>query len=139
MKAEDVIAIEQLNARYTQALDGLLPDPSEAWADTFVPEGVVTIAGADGMVVAQAAGRAKIVQLWRTFPDVAATRHWLGNLLIDLDGDEARMRCYVAALSIKTAPAVIVRTGTYEDRLIRTGGGWRFRTRVLTLDPASHV
>jgi hypothetical protein len=139
MTNNDVILIMSLNARYAQALDGLLPDAAKTWANTFEPDGRVAVVDSSGTVVAEAEGRAKLAELWRGFPDQSMTRHWFNNQLIEVDGERATMRAYVMAISIKASLATIVRTGTYADLLVRTDGVWAFRERVLTLDPASHV
>ncbi len=89
--------------------------------------------------MAQGTGPQKLFALWKAFPRPAATRHWFKNVIIEPEGEGARMSAYVIAMNIKNSPAIIVRTGTYRDALVKINGTWKFQQRVLTLDPASHV
>lgn len=80
------------------------------------------------------AGRAEIVAFIRTFlDDCGPTQHLLGNLLVDVDGEEAHSRCYVsdmhkglgdkAHLSFSTL-------GDYHDRWRRIDGRWYLSHRT---------
>jgi SnoaL-like domain len=139
MSASDILLIERLNSSYASALDGLLPDSGIAWANTFTPDGEIVILDSAGTVIVQGAGTRYLIDLWKGFPEPSATRHWFNNLIIETNEHSAEMTAYVIAISIKNAPATIVRTGTYRDTLIKVDGAWKFRKRILTLDPASHV
>jgi hypothetical protein len=139
MSSHDVVLIQQLNARYAHALDGLVPDAGQAWAETFTEDGRVSVVAADGQTKAEATGRAKIALLWHSFPDVAVTRHWFNNLAVEVDGTSARTRAYIVAMLVNASPAVIVRTGLYQDRLSKIAGAWLFDERVLTLDPTNQA
>jgi hypothetical protein len=136
----DLFAIQQLNARYAAALDDLVPDSASRWAETFTPDGSFTLIAGDGKtIVVQANGAAELVALQRSFPDPHSTRHWFNNIVIEANDPGARMTSYIVALIVKQAPAVIARTGTYDDRLVCVDGAWLFIRRTLTLDPGSHV
>jgi hypothetical protein len=136
--AEDMLAIEQLNARYYHALDGLLGADSDVkWANTFTANGMFLTLDADGSVIYDATGTRALVEVYSTFPDVATTRHWTNNLLIEPDDSGARASSYIIAMDIAHSPSSIVRTGLYTDYLVRVGHEWRFQRRTLTLDPNS--
>src|SRR6516225_2054965 len=82
LSAGDRLAIEQLNARYFHALDGLLgADANVQWASTFTADGTFVLRDADGNTIGQATGTSALVEIHATFPDVTTTRHWINNLL----------------------------------------------------------
>ncbi|MGH3573834.1 MAG: nuclear transport factor 2 family protein, partial [Pseudonocardiaceae bacterium] len=70
-------------------------------------------------------------------PDVATTRHWVNNLLMEKAGDGAQTICYIIAMDIGRMPSTIARTGLYTDDLTKLVGGWRYTNRTLALDPNS--
>jgi hypothetical protein len=138
LSAGDKLAIEQLNARYFHALDGLLgADSNVQWAYTFTADGTFVLRDADGNVIGQATGTSALVEIYATFPDAATTRHWINNLLIEPEATGARSSCYIIAMDIAGIPSSIARTGIYTDHLVRVGAKWRFQHRTLTLDPNS--
>src|SRR5690606_1330937 len=69
---------------------------------------------------------------------LSATSHFLGNIHIELDGEEhARVESYVTAfheLANAPKPAAAVLGGRYLDRFERRGGEWRIARRVFVLD-----
>ena len=46
----------------------------------------------------------------------------------------ARGSCYLYELDTKTVPATLVKSGVYDDTLVKTPQGWRFKTRVESVD-----
>lgn len=153
LDSRDSLAIEQLSSRYSHALDGLLGAASDrAWADCFTPDGRFRIVDAHGTTIAEAKGTQALVELYRNpgarlghlhyllnsmFPDIATTRHWVNNLLMEKAGDGARATCYIIAMDISSVPSTILRTGIYTDDLTKTASGWRYTSRTLALDPNS--
>jgi 3-phenylpropionate/cinnamic acid dioxygenase small subunit len=60
-----------------------------------------------------------------------AQRHVVANVVVDVeDADHARAFSVILLYQGDTAPLV----GTFSDRLVRTGEGWRFAERVGGLD-----
>jgi hypothetical protein len=138
LSARDLAAIEQLNARYFHALDGLLEaDSNVQWADTFTADGTFVLRDAEGNTIGQATGASALVEIYATFPDVATTRHWINNLLIEPEAGDAKASCYIIAMDIGAVPSRIARTGIYKDHLVRVGAEWRFQRRELALDANS--
>jgi SnoaL-like protein len=136
--APEVSAIQQLNARYFYAIDGLLgPDSAAMWADTFTADGTFLLLNATGEVVLQATGTAELISIYAEFPDIATTRHWINNLLLEASATGATGGCYIIAMDIQSSPASITRTGLYDDQLVKVNGQWRFQSRTLTLDASS--
>ncbi len=64
------------------------------------------------------------------------SQHLVGNHEVAVDGDTATHRCYLQAQHVRRAatggPNYIV-AGRYEDRLVRTDGGWRIAHRTLVV------
>jgi ketosteroid isomerase-like protein len=64
------------------------------------------------------------------------SQHVVTNNEVAVDGDAATHRCYFQAQHVRKAaegsPNYIV-AGRYEDRLTRTGDGWRIAHRTLTV------
>lgn len=123
----DVVAIEQLVARYNRAAD--IGD-GEAFASTFTTDGEMvtpdqTTRGSDALA-----------DLGTTVPmTTPGIRHWVNNHVVDVAGDAADATVYVMVLI--TAPGVapsVVASGRYRDWLVRDVDGWRFRRREFTPD-----
>jgi uncharacterized protein (TIGR02246 family) len=121
----DHLAIRELTARYNRAFDDV---DSEAWADTFTPDGVMDYGG-DPI-----AGRDALVALSRAtgFGYV----HMTTDPIIEIDGDRATQSCSViiAQRSQARDQVSVAMTGRYDDELVRTPDGWRFRRRTASLD-----
>ncbi len=125
---QDVIAIQQLLARYAFALDGR---DGDAWAATFVEDGTFETIGRPPKLV----GRQQIAQAIKNRnPQLKpfSVRHLTQNTVIQVDGDNATMRAYLLILS----EGKIWGTGNYEDKLRRVNGQWLFAERRFTIDPA---
>jgi hypothetical protein len=79
-------------------------------------------------------GRAAIVALMRSFlDDCGPTQHLLGNLVIDVTGDEATSRCYVADLHVGAGAKshlTLQSLGDYHDRWRRLDGRWQLVHRT---------
>lgn len=72
----------------------------------------------------------------RTMDGLEATQHQLTNVLVDLDGDEARATANVVGVHRLTNPhgaPLWTVGGTYDFRVVRTGDGWRIRAITMTI------
>ncbi len=127
LPTEDVVAIQQLAARYNHAIDSR---DGTGFADTFVDDGVLEIPG-----LMEVAGRAELEKFAAGF-DLPAPRHVATNLVVDGDGDEASLRAYVQLHALAGDPPrqEVTWSGVYQDQLVRQGGQWRFRRRVCLAD-----
>ena len=85
---------------------------------------------------ARARGPAEIAALMtRNIPTEPRRKHFIMNSLIRLDRDRASARTsYFVVLQAAGAGLTPSVAGTYEDVLVRTTGGWRFRERRLVHD-----
>jgi hypothetical protein len=125
----DQLEIRELVARYNYAIDEGRP---EEWVSTFV---------ADGTFESTALGAHTGPEALHAFATgyIAAVtgRHCTSDFVIDVDGDEARSRCYLIAINNAAAP-IVSTTAVYDDVLRRTPDGWRFVHRKVTPDTAIH-
>ncbi|PSB03205.1 nuclear transport factor 2 family protein [Merismopedia glauca] len=137
----DILAIQDLSTRYFYVLDGLdkliVGDPATNWANTFTPDGTFSIVQTNGEVLLKATGFDDLIRTYKTFPDIQTTRHWINDLVIEPDVAGAKSGCYIIAMNIKNNPATIIRSGIYQDRLVKIRDRWKFKSRTLILDPNS--
>jgi hypothetical protein len=124
---QDYVEIQQLYARYATLIDA---GDAEGWANTFTPDGVFNNSsrGHDALV--------QFVHDWRDKRNGAARRHWNSNLVVTPTEQGAAGSIYLLLLDISTRPPVPVSSSVYEDALVKTPQGWRFKSRVLHGDAA---
>ena|SRR5277367_5135181 len=124
LSAQDNFEIQQLYARYNNAIDN---GDGEAWAATFTPDGVFnTFVGHDALV--------GFVKMWREKLGGATRKHWNTNLQIGGDSKQVSASVYLMLVDFGTKPPSILMTGMYADNLIKTKEGWRFTKRVTKSD-----
>ena len=126
---QDYIDIQQLYARYGQTIDSGERD-GEAWADTFTPDGVFskTTVGRQAL--------AAFAKNWHENRGGAQMQHWNTQLLITPTADGARGSCYLMLVDRRTQPPSIMSVSKYDDVLVKTPGGWRFKSRSFVAPPA---
>ncbi|MCC6979433.1 MAG: nuclear transport factor 2 family protein [Candidatus Melainabacteria bacterium] len=127
MNVEDKLQIQELTARYANAMDDTDLD---AWMATWDAGG--TWKGGLG----EFQGTEKLKELFAALGDrIKNRRHVMTNFVIDGSGDEAQQRCYMLVFD-RVNDAKLIASGVYNDRLIKTGGKWKFTERRVTLDPS---
>jgi 3-phenylpropionate/cinnamic acid dioxygenase small subunit len=127
----DKDAIRELLARYCFLLDGYRLNE---FAALFT---------ADGEWISRngnATGPKAIEELLRGMvPEPAPGRrrkHFTTNIIIDLSGDSAAVVSnFLVVRDSETGPTIAV-AGTYDDVVVRTPEGWKFRSRRLSHDIA---
>lgn len=135
--AADRAGIENLQARYLFALDW---QDSEAYASTFTEDGVLDWAG--GVVE----GRAAIAQEVRGMREQfarreaadapkrpARLRHFITNVVLDIEGDRATGRAYWFELNNdnRDRRPYVGGYGHYEDEMRKVDGRWLFVRRKI--------
>jgi hypothetical protein len=124
LSTQDYIDIEQLYATYNHAIDGC---DAEGWAATFTPDGVFQrYTGREALV--------GFVKQWCEKMNGGNRRHWNTNLRITPTKDGAAGAVLLMLLDAGVKPAAILSTGAYNDTLVRTPDGWRFKTRTIKGD-----
>ena len=127
LSTQDYVEIQQLYARYATTID---TGDAEGWASTFTPDGVFNsnTRGHDALV--------QFVHDWRDKRNGANRRHWNANLVITSSAGGANGSIYLMLMDVSARPPAPVSTAMYEDTLVKTAQGWRFKTRVLHGDAA---
>ena len=126
LNTQDYIDIQQLYARYNDAIDS---GDAEAYAATFTPDGVFnTFKGHDAIV--------GFIQQWTGKMNGGSRRHWNTNLVITPTPEGASGSVYLMLLDISVKPPIIATTAKYTDTMVKTPQGWRFSHRATKGDPA---
>ena len=124
LSSQDYIDIEQLYATYNHAIDS---GDAEAWASTFTADGTFNkFAGHDQLV--------GFIQQWKEKMNGGNRRHWNTNLRIVPSKDGASASVFLMLVDVTTKS--IVATGMYNDTLVKTVEGWRFKSRATKMDAA---
>jgi ketosteroid isomerase-like protein len=124
LAAADYTPIQQLYARYNTAIDR---GDADAWADTFT---------ADGVFASNFKGREALKGFendWRTSPQMngAARRHFAADLVITPSAEGATATVSAILVDLSTRPASIANFVSYNDVLVKTAQGWRFKSRAV--------
>jgi len=128
ISVQDRLDILELTARYNHAIDHHAP---EAWADLFTAGGVLK-SGDD----VKAFGREQLVDFAkRVAAQGRKARHWVNNLVIEGDSSSAALKMYFCAYDLASEgqqlfPYVM---GEYEDQVVKTSAGWKFKVRDLRI------
>jgi 3-phenylpropionate/cinnamic acid dioxygenase small subunit len=122
-QAEAERQIAALIYRYNAVLDATDYD---GWAQCFAADGIFRGAHADWLVA---------VAVSRRRAAAPNSRHFVTNILVEVDGDTARSRChlFVTTAADGGKPTMSL-TGEYEDFLVRENGKWLFRERRVHVD-----
>lgn len=132
---EDREAIRELLAEYCFRLDecrfeefGALFAEDAEWGPKRLP---------------RARGPQAIAALCRSIVPVEGEgprrRHLTTNIVIRLSGDEARAKSNFLMVRESPGGPLVAIAGTYEDHLVRTPAGWRFRSRQIHNDIAGEL
>ena len=116
LTTQDYIDIQQLYARYTHAIDG---GDAEGYTAIFTPDGSFNTN----------VGRDALIAFIRN-RNGANTRHLNTNLVITPTPEGAKGSVYNLFLNVGQNPPVVTGSSRYEDTLVKTSDGWRFKTRV---------
>jgi 3-phenylpropionate/cinnamic acid dioxygenase small subunit len=122
---EDLLAIQQLSAKYALAVDqGRFEDWLATWDENGVFEG--------------AAGKFEgAVGLKKLIPILAVRargkKHVITNLVTEVTGNQASQTCYMLITDNEKQP-VILGTATYFDQLIKNKNLWQFVSRKIEFD-----
>lgn len=123
---EDGRAIEAVLVRYATAAD----ERDAALLATCFTEDVQ----ADFGHIGRFEGREALVgHLATMLASCGPSLHFVGNFTFIAEGDGVKSRCYTHAVVYRPGNDQPLRTaGTYDDRLRRTGDGWRIYSRIYT-------
>jgi hypothetical protein len=122
LTADDYVEIQQLYADYMYALD---QGDGERLANDFVEGGEFTGVHAPGRKPIH--GREELVAMGKRG---VGTRTYPTNLLITRTPDGAKASCYFVQFNVKDDPPTMGKTAIYEDTLVKTAQGWKFKKRI---------
>jgi hypothetical protein len=142
--ARDHAEIRTLLAEYCHLADS---GDAEGYAALFTADGELV---EEGVTITPPHNIARLarrfVELSAERPQPSGSKHITVNSAIRLGDESATARSDLLALKLDPQSGwQLGGVGQYEDELVRTGGGWRFRRRVVTwygdlgpnaLDPA---
>jgi hypothetical protein len=132
LQSVDLSLIQQLYAAYATAADR---GDGKGFADCFTADGEMDMGGAR-----TAQGARALAEFAERIPVSApGVRHVTTNVVIDVDGDSAMGHAYLMLVNSSAAPPAIMRTGMYEDHLVRSTFGWRFARRRFVPDGAGSI
>ena len=148
LTAQDYAEITQLINRYAYGIDTCGGNGFD-YANVFTPDGVFIDRNSDagyaagGRVLAQGrqalaeligggARGCKTKQVWTDWS------HLMLNHEITATPDGAKGRIYLVQLGMK-GPGTIERHGGYEDVYVKTGEGWRIKSRTHVRNKAWHA
>src|SRR5436190_18532845 len=75
-------------------------------------------------------GRETILTAFRSRP-ARTSRHIVANIRVEVAGDSATATSQIMLFTAAGQPPIV---GSYHDKLVRTGDGWRFNERRGSLD-----
>jgi len=127
---EDRLAINDLFVRYTTALDA---GEVEAVVDCFTKDAVLE-SPAIGMIAGHEAIRAFAGRFAALRERGTQFRHMISNLAAEVEDERARATCYLLVLITSGGASRPLPPGRYECELVKQGGEWRFRRRVVIHD-----
>ena len=128
LSERDHIEIRELYAKNCFAVD--LGDGALR-AATFVPDGTFTAAASDNKPETVAAMAERTWKQGNT-----GRRHLITNIVATATADGAAGRAYCLILQHPKPDAIglVGHVGIYEDTLVRSADGWRFKTRIFWRD-----
>lgn len=127
---EDRLAINDLFVRYTTALDAGEVDTIVA---CFTEDGALE-SPAVGVYSGRQGIRDFAVRFARFREAGSQLRHFISNLAVQVDGDEASATCYLLNVITRDGKTELLAPGRYDCRLAKVGGEWLFRHRLVVLD-----
>ena len=119
LTAQDYIDIQQTYARFYQAYD---KSDAVNWADTFTADGEF-----NGIK-----GRAALIKDRTREP--LKVRHVISNLRITPTAEGVAVRHYAFVFDPEVVPLRINSYSRYDDTLVKTPNGWRFKTKIRSND-----
>lgn len=130
VSADDYVEILQLYNRYCHALD---MGSGEAFAACFTPDGEFTGGRGPGKANDDRTPR-KGTQALAQMGNASGTRHFTVNLVVTKTPEGAKGSCYLLMYTARTTPDSWAEIAIYNDWLVKTADGWKFRKRVVWRD-----
>jgi hypothetical protein len=137
LSAEDFVEIYQLYTYYAEGVD--LGTDNPAW--TFTDDGTfeTRAPGRHDVPGNPRKGRKALEETYGNLAksnQVNKTRHVVTNVSARAAAGGAKASAYMFTLDGRdsTKPAVVTQYGRYDDTLVKTRNGWRFKSRLFYFD-----
>lgn len=130
LTGQDYAEIQQLYARYNFAVDAI---DGEGVAAVYTPDGIF-YEGKNRQIVGHDALVNWVNTEVKTNHAIDHRRHWNANLMITGTPEGAKAAIYLLTINVGVNPPVILAAGRYDDTLVKTPQGWRFKTRMVQGD-----
>jgi ketosteroid isomerase-like protein len=130
LTGQDYAEIQQLYARYNFAVDAI---DGEGVAAVYTPDGIF-MEGKNRQFRGHDASVNWVNTEVKTNHAIDHRRHWNTNLMITGTPEGAKAAVYLLTINVGVNPPAILAAGRYEDALVKTPQGWRFRTRMVQGD-----
>lgn len=132
LTAQDYTEITELYARLYQGSD---LRETDLWLSAFAEDGSFRFPNGDEVV-----GKKALAE-WRAKSFAGATgdsrrRHWTSGVMLTPTADGANGRAYWLLLDVSGKQPVVTSSGRFDDRFVKTAGGWKFKTHGVKSDPA---
>ena len=127
---QDYMEIQQLYSSYTRATDmGGAGDGSD-YAAHFTEDAEIEQSGRVNK------GHDALKRMIKGFHAMLqkngwASRHTYSGLLITPTADGARGSVYALIFNVTAKPPFVDHSGVYEDTLVKTAAGWKFKKRIF--------
>ena len=143
MNIEQKLAVEDLNARYAEAID---EDRLEAWPDFFSADGRYLVTTAENVAqglplgIMSATSRAMLRDRIKALRqanvyEAQRYRHVLGTPRIEAANGTLRARTsFMVARIMHTGETMLFATGCYADRIVLDDAGAHFAEKTVILD-----
>lgn len=129
LTAQDYSEVTELYHRMYHASD--MRD-GDRWVSTFADDGLFRLPNGMEVVGKQA------LREWRTKSFGGKTgdtrrRHWTSGVVMTPNADgSANVRAYWLALDV--TKKTVIETGTFDDVVVKTPGGWKFKRHAVIFD-----
>jgi hypothetical protein len=130
LSTEDYVEIQQLYATYCHALD---KGDSALFASVWTEDGEFTGGRGPGRADDARTPR-KGAQALYQMGGTSGTRHFNANLVVSPTPEGAKGSVYLMLYTARTTPPTFVETAIYDDTLVKTVSGWKFKKRVVWRD-----
>jgi hypothetical protein len=127
---EDYHEIQNLYYTYAYSIDA---GQGDILASTFVEDGEFTHGYGPGQADT-VRNTVKGLEALKRVGSASGTRHFIANLVITPTTEGAKGSCYLLLYSARTTPPSFVETAIYDDTLVKTSHGWKFKKRVVWRD-----
>jgi hypothetical protein len=122
LTADDYMQIQQLYSKYYQTYDA---GDADGWASVFTADGTFNnTKGKDALKRQIENSTAKGTPL----------RHWQSNLLLTPVPGGVQGKVYVIQFDIRAKPITPASFSRYDDLLVKTSDGWRFKEKMRSSD-----